>query len=142
MIFILSIIFSLSVDIFTKNLASKYLIEKIDIINNFFYLKYVENEWIAFSIWIPYLKLVTVVLILIIIYYYFREEIKKREPLIDISFWFILWWAIWNGIERIMNWKVIDFIWINHFSVLNMADVFITLWAFIYIVRIIIFNKW
>ncbi|MDF1682527.1 MAG: hypothetical protein P1U46_01950 [Patescibacteria group bacterium] len=44
MIFILSIIFSLSVDIFTKNLASKYLIEKIDIINNFFYLKYVENE--------------------------------------------------------------------------------------------------
>jgi signal peptidase II len=99
------------------------------------YLKYVENPWIAFSIKIPlfFLKILTIILIFWIFYYYLTSEKKKEKKIIDFSFSLILAWAIWNAIERIFNDKVIDFIWIKYFSIFNLADSFITIWAILYL---------
>lgn len=136
MIFYFTIIFWVCIDLISKYLAKIYLQEKIDIFWDFLFFKYIENPWIAFSIQIPFLKIITFILIFWIFYYYFKEEKKKNDKFIDFSFWFILAWAIWNWIERIFNSFVIDFIWVKFFSIFNLADSFIFIWAFIYLAKI------
>ncbi len=121
-------------DLYSKNLALNYLQNKINILWDFFYLKYIENTWIAFSTQIPWLKYLTIILVAWIFIYHFRERKKiKNKKLLDLSFWLILAWAIWNWIERVFNWFVIDFIWVKYFSIFNLADSFVTIWAIIYI---------
>jgi signal peptidase II len=141
MIFYISLIISLIIDLSTKYVAFSHLNGKIEIIWSYFYFQYFENTWIAFSMQLPYIKVITIILILWIFYYYFKEERKNKNKIIDLSFWLILWWAIWNGIERVINSKVIDFIWIKNFSIFNMADIFITIWAIIYTIYILKSNK-
>jgi len=137
--FYIIIIFLIFIDLYTKFLSSIYLKDKIEILGDFVYLKYVENTWIAFSIYINplFLKIITIVLIIIIFYLYkkfiYNSWKINKLTLIDYSAWFILAWAIWNWYERIFNEKVIDFIWIKYFSIFNMADFFISIWAIMYL---------
>ncbi len=127
------IIFWVILDLFTKDLASKFFLKQVNILWDFLGFKYVENTWIAFSTQIFGLKYLTIILIIWIFYYYLLEKSKqKNKKLFDLSFWLILAWAIWNWIERIFNGKVIDFISVKYFSVFNLADSFITIWAIIY----------
>ncbi len=128
-------------DLFSKYLAKIYLQEEVSIFSDIFYLKYVENTGIAFSINIPFLKIVTIILIIWIFVYYIKEEKKKKSKIIDFSFGLILAWAIWNWIERILNSFVIDFLWIKYFSVFNLADSFITIWAILYVLVLFKFKK-
>lgn len=141
MLFYITIIISLILDILTKNIALNFLNEKIGIFWDFIYLKYFENTWIAFSMELPFIKIITIILIIWIFYYYFKEERNKKNKILDISFWLILWWAIWNWLERVLNWKVIDFIWVKYFSIFNFADIFISLGAFLYVIYILKNNK-
>ena len=147
--FYLIIIFWVVLDLFTKNLALNSLQKQVDIFWDYLYLAYHENTWIAFSIELPFIKYFTVILIIGIFYYYFSERkvminlpLPKGVPegggifnlkLLDLSFWLILAWAIWNWYERVFNEKVIDFIWVKYFSIFNLADSFITIWAIIYL---------
>ena len=147
--FYLIIIIWVILDLFTKNLALKYLQDKLNVLWDFLYLQYFENTGIAFSTQIPGLKYLTIVLVIWIFFYYLKERKKNYLPLrakgvperggiwnlflLDLSFWLILAWAIWNWIERIFYWKVIDFIWVKYFSVFNLADSFITIWAILYL---------
>jgi len=122
-------------DLLSKVLANIYLQDQINILWSFLYLGYIENTWIAFSIAIPslLLKIITIILIWVIFCYYWKEEKKKKNWLIDISFWLILAWAIGNGVERVLRWYVIDFIGVEYFSVFNLADSFITIGAGLYL---------
>lgn len=138
MLFYITIIFWIFLDLVTKFLAKIYLQENINIFLDIFFLKYIENKGIAFSINIPFLKIITLILIFWIFYYYFKEEKNKKDKVIDLAFWLILAWAIWNWIERILNSFVIDFIWVKYFSIFNLADSFIFIWVFIYLIKIYI----
>jgi len=132
--FYIIIIIWVILDLYSKNLALNSLQDKINILWDFLYLQYVENTWIAFSTQIPALKYLTILLIVWVFYFYFKQRKNtKNKKLLDLSFWLILAWAIWNWIERILNWKVIDFIWVKYFSVFNLADSFITIWAILYL---------
>jgi len=132
--FYLILIIWVILDLYSKNLALNYLQNKINILWDFLYLQYVENTGIAFSTQIPFLKILTIVLIIGIFVYYFKERNNtKNKKLLDLSFWLILAWAIWNAIERIFYWKVVDFLWVKYFSVFNLADSFITIWAILYL---------
>jgi len=137
------IIFLVFIDLFTKFIAKNYLLVQKNLISDFLYLKYVENIWIAFSIPITgiTLKILTIVIIWIIFWYYYTEERKKNSKLIDLSFMLVLWGWISNGIERIFEWKVIDFIAVKYFSVFNFADIFITIWVILYIYTLIFFKN-
>ena len=137
--FYIILIIWLILDFITKYLAVIYLQKQINIFWDFLYLKQVYNPWIAFGIEIPssLLKIWTIALI-IWIFYYYRLELKEEEKIknkniINISFWLIISWAIWNAYERVFNSKVIDFIWVQYFSIFNLADSFITIWAIILI---------
>lgn len=133
-------------DLLTKNLASVYLQNKINILWDFVYLQFTLNPWIAFwiEIYPLLLKLITISLIILIFYYYKYEKKQYNLPLpkgvpegggiiLDISFWLILAGAIWNWIERVVSSNVIDFIWVKYFSVFNLADSFITIGAIVYL---------
>ena len=141
MIFYLTIFLWVILDAISKYFANIYLQEQINIFSDFLFLKYVENKGIAFSVNIPFLKIVTIILILWIFYYYFKEEKKKNDKLIDFSFWLILAWAFWNWYERIFNGFVIDFLWVKYFSVFNLADSFIFVGALIYLLKIFFEKK-
>jgi len=138
--FYIILIFWIILDFITKNLANTYLHNKVSILWDFFYMQYAENTWIAFSIQIPsfLLKVLTLTLIIAIFYYYKTEKKKissqeNQNLLLDISFWLILAGAVWNAIWRILHSYVIDFIWIQYFSVFNIADICISIWAILYI---------
>ena len=132
--FYLIIIIWIILDLYSKNLALNYLQDKINILWDFLYLQYIENTWVAFSTQIPWLKYLTILLIILVFYFYFKEKKNtKNKKLLDLSFWLILAWAIWNWIERIFYWRVIDFIGVNNFAVFNLADSFITIWAILYL---------
>lgn len=127
------------IDLFTKFIAKNDLQVQKNFVGDFLYLRYVENPWIAFSIpvtWIT-LKILTIVLIWVIFWYYYTEEKPKKCFFIDTAFVFLLWWALGNGYERIFHGKVIDFIGIKYFSVFNFADIFITIWVWLYIFAIL-----
>lgn len=145
MIFYTTLVSSLILDILSKYLLNNILTEKISIFWDFVYLQLIKNDWIAFWININtyLLKVLTIVLIIWIFYYHKIEKKKYKddEKLINLSFWLILGWAIWNAIHRIFYSEVIDFIWIKYFSVFNLADSFITIWAWIYIYIIYKNNK-
>jgi len=135
--FYIVLLSALVIDIVSKYIAYNYLGEQINIIWNYVYLKFIENAGIAFSIQVPtiLLKILTISLIIWIFYYYKieKKKIVEKNTMLDISFWLILAWAIWNAIERIFNEKVVDFIWVKYFAVFNLADTFITIWAILYI---------
>ncbi len=131
------------VDLISKYFANIYLQNKVNILWDFLYLQFFRNNWIAFSIKIypPLLKIITICLIILIFYYYRQEKKNNNNKLIDISFWLILAWAIWNGVERVLNSNVIDFIWVKYFAIFNLADSFITIWAIIFIYLLYKNNK-
>ena len=133
--FYIILIVLVTLDLVTKKLASIYLLEKINIISDFFYLQFILNPWIAFWIKINpiFLKILTIFLIIVIFYYYKTETKKEKNKLFDISFVLILSWAIWNGIERVLNSNVIDFLWVKYFSIFNLADTYITIGAMLYL---------
>lgn len=136
MYFYITLIITLVIDTITKLWAQNYLTEKINILWDFVFLQYIVNTWIAFSIQLSplLLKIMTIVLIIAIFYYYKTEKkVEKNKKLFDISFWLILWWALWNAYERIFHEQVIDFLWVKYFSIMNFADIFISLWAILYI---------
>jgi signal peptidase II len=137
--FYIILIIWLILDFITKYLAVIYLEKQIPIIWDLLYLQLVYNPGIAFWIEIPFwlLKIWTILLI-IWIFYYYRVELKeekelKNKNILNFSFWLIIAWAIWNAYERVFNEKVIDFIWVKYFSIFNLADSFITIWAVILI---------
>jgi len=142
--FYIILIIWLFLDFITKFLAVNFLEKQIPIIWDLLYFQLIYNPWISFWIEIPLslLKIWTIVLI-IWIFYYYRLELKEEKKessfskssinYLSISFWLILAWAIWNWFERVFNEKVIDFIWVKYFSIFNLADSFITIWAIILI---------
>jgi signal peptidase II len=145
MLFYLVILSTIILDAITKYFASIFLQEKINVLWDFFYLEYTLNDWIAFWINIPFLKIITIILIFWIFYYYIstRQKTKdKKQRLIDWSFWLILGWAIWNGIERIFFGEVTDFIGVKYFAVFNLADSFIFIWVLLYLIYLLVNEKW
>lgn len=139
MIFYITIIFWVFLDLFTKYISKIYLIwwKEIPILWDLFSLKYAENTGISFSVQIPYLNIVRIIFIISILWYYYIEEKNKKNKFIDLAFWLILAWAIWNGYETIFNWFVIDFLSIKYLFIFNLADVFISIWAIIYLLIIL-----
>ncbi len=128
-------------DYITKFLFIFFLeTKKINIIWDYLFLEVYKNTWIAFSIELPFLKIITFIIILGIIFYYIKYERYKNSKYLNLAFVLIISGALWNARERLLLWEVTDFIWIKYFSVFNFADIYINLWIIIYL-SIIILKK-
>ncbi|EKE29744.1 MAG: hypothetical protein ACD_2C00107G0004 [uncultured bacterium (gcode 4)] len=133
MYFYLTAIFSILTDTISKYSANHYLVREISIIWDNLTLKLAHNSWIAFSIPVYgiVLKSITILLITGIFAYYIRNEQPKKSRYLDSAFWFIIWGAIGNAIERILYSEVTDFIKIKYFAIFNFGDIFINVWVII-----------
>ncbi len=136
---ILSVIFvlCLSTDLVSKYFAELYLknADSISIIGDFLQFKLSYNSGIAFSLpieWIV-LQIITIGLIWAIISTYIRWEYQKNSRILDLGYVFILSWAIPHAYERIFVGHVVDFIAVKYFAILNIADIFISMWVFLLI---------
>ena len=142
-IFLCLSIFITLLDQFTKYLI--FYNYKIFVNKDFilFRLDYVKNYGAAFNILSGnrlFLSIISIIFSLILIYLIIR---KKSSNKIDYySYSFILGGTIGNGIDRILNGYVIDFINLNiiNFPVFNIADISINV-GFIFLLYIIFKNK-
>lgn len=133
---------SLIIDQIVKILVSNYLIlgQTIKIINNFFYLTYVQNKGAAFSILIGYRYIL--IIITFIFLYYLHKCIKKQKSfnkLEIISYGLLLGGIIGNLIDRIIYGYVIDYfdfmIFNYNFPIFNLADSFIVIGCIILVIN-------
>lgn len=109
---------------------SKYFFYNQGLFSNRWTVQPVLNTGISRSLPIPQIITIvlTVLIISTIIYYYTKKQISKRAAI------FLIWWAIWNLIDRIFLWWVRDFILAFHqFPIFNLADMFINIWLILVI---------
>lgn len=130
---ILTLIFLL-LDIVSKVLVSKYIVleKSIKIINDFFYITYVRNTGVAWSMFSSKTILVLLVssfIILGIVLYIYNNRPKNK--LEKVAYSMILGGAIGNFVDRIIYGYVIDFIDFKIFGydypIFNLADSFIVI---------------
>ncbi len=132
-----------------SDLFSKWFFERllwdhdILILWDFLKLQLSYNSGVAFSLPISGLSLqiITVILIVWLLYYYFHEEYPKNKKLLDIGYILIIAWAISHAYERIFIGHVIDFIAVKYFAILNFADIFISIGAFLIILSYVMNRK-
>lgn len=131
------------IDIITKLLidANMDLNSSITVINNFLNITYVHNFGAAFSILIG-ARIILIIISLIVLYFIYRylqkEELNNYNI---ICYGFLIGGIIGNLIDRIVYGYVIDFLSfkiINYnFPVFNVADIFITLGTFMFLIRMV-----
>ena len=133
---------SLIIDQIVKILVSNYLIlgQTIKIINNFFYLTYVQNKGAAFSILIGY-RYILIIITFIFLYYLYKciKKQKNLNKLEIISYGLLLGGIKGNLIDRIIYGYVIDYfdfmIFNYNFPIFNLADSFIVIGCIILVIN-------
>ena len=138
-IFIIALII-IAIDITSKLLISNSMLEEesINIIPNFFSIKYEKNTGVAFSLLegsrIPII-IITILIIVVVFKYIYNKRIIPQEQL-AISL--ILGGAIGNLIDRIIYGYVIDFLDFKlgnyNYPIFNIADSAIVIGVIIYII--------
>ena len=140
---VISSIFLIIIDIIIKLIVSNKLIfnQSIKVINNFFYITYVKNTGVAWSMLSGKINLIvvlTLIIILLLIVYLFKKENYNKYEIIGYSL--LLSGAIGNLIDRIIYGYVIDYLDFrilgSNYPIFNMADMCIV----IGLVLIIIFG--
>lgn len=119
---------------------------KIEIIRNFFSLTNVRNFGAGFSILQNQrLFLIIVPIIAMMVLSYLLVTEKNKRKITSISYILIISGAIGNLIDRIRLGYVIDFldfiIFTYDFPVFNIADCFITIGCFLFIIDNLLGNK-
>ncbi len=126
-------------DLLSKIFAKKYLVYwDLQLI---FWTKFslAYNEWIAFSIPIKWMiQIILSFVFLWIFILYAQKHWNLKKPIANLAISLIFGWAIWNLYERILFWKVTDFISIfSWYPTFNLADSFIFIW----VILILFFEK-
>ena len=138
-------IFIIFLDQFTKYIVlfnNKTIVNKDFIL---FRLDFVKNYGAAFNILSGsriFLSFISIFFSIILIYLILRNDSSKSLDYYSYSF--ILGGSFGNGLDRIINGFVIDFINLNFltFPVFNIADIFINIGFFLLIFNIFKYNRW
>jgi len=118
--------------------VSKYFFYDYAFLSNLPFFEPSFNTWISRSlpVNIIFVIILTIIISTLILIWYKRNYIWKRATI------FLIWWTIWNLIDRICLWWVRDFILVfNRFPVFNLADTFICTWAALIIIKELFLNN-
>lgn len=137
-IIILTLLFTV-LDQLSKLLVLHNIHNNIEIIKNFFYLTYAQNEGAAFSIFTGkrfFLIIITIIIIGLILYYIRKNKVKEKLNILAFSL--VLGGAIGNLIDRIVRGYVVDFISVKifnyNFPIFNLGDTFICIGVFLLLI--------
>lgn len=105
----------------------------IELVGSFFSFNFIPNYYIAFSLPLQgfWLNSVISLIILAIIAFLIKSIRNKENKLFISGLSLILIGAISNLIDRLQSGYVIDYLYLKHFTVFNLADVCISLGAII-----------
>ena len=129
-------------DFISKIIVTNFLEynQSIKIINNFFYINYVQNQGASWSIMsgkVLLLIIVSIILIGIIIYYLCKNKNMSMVKIIGFSL--LLGGALGNLVDRLWYGYVIDFLSFNifhyNFPVFNLADCAVVLGSLIILLK-------
>ena len=135
-------------DQLTKLWAVKILkpVGSIPIIQNVLEIYYVENRGAAFGImqnkqW--FFLIITVVVLTGLIWISGKIPEEKHFVPLKVCLYFVGAGAVGNMIDRIFRKYVVDFIYFSliNFPVLNVADIYVTVAAFLLVVLILFFYQ-
>ena len=137
-------IFIIFLDQFTKYIVlfnNKTIVNKDFIL---FRLDFIKNYGAAFNIFSGsriFLSFISIIFSIILIYLILRNDSSKSLDYYSYSC--ILGGTFGNGLDRIINGFVIDFINLNFltFPVFNIADIFINIGFFLLIINIFKYNR-
>ena len=139
---ILIIILGVALDIVTKFVVTSNmnLYDSINVVTNFFSITYILNDGAAWSIMkgeMTFFYIITLIALGIMIYFLKTSKSKIQ----NVSFSLMIAGTLGNFIDRIRLEKVVDFlnfIVFNYdFPVFNVADMCLTIGAFLLIISII-----
>ena len=121
---------------FTKFLALKYLPshESIPVVSNIFHLSLVRNPGIAFGLFgngAP--GLIVIIILCLVMLILLSIQMRKARLSQRISLAFILGGAAGNLIDRLLFGHVVDFLDFRIWPVFNLADSFITVGVFAFL---------
>lgn len=150
-LFVVGSVFSfailLLVDQFSKYWAVTHLKNQppLRFLNDWLELYYLENHGAAWGILTGktiFLIVVTAIVLLVLFVIYFRLPIIKQHRLMRAALMLIASGAVGNLLDRILHQYVIDFIYVKviDFPVFNVADIYVTIGAFLFAV-IVLFTK-
>ncbi len=146
--FILIIILAFVLDQVSKLIIMNNfrLNESVTVIKNFFRLTYSHNDGAAFGMLGG--KTVFIVLISFFVLGYLLFELfyhKKRNLLVDVSMSFIVGGLLGNLFDRLWFGYVRDFldfkVFNYDFAIFNLADTFIVVGAFIFLIGVVLEEK-
>ena len=121
--------------ILSQNLGS---ISSFKLIKDFFSFTFTPNYNIAFSIPFsgPILNFLIGIIIIVLLFFLFFSNKEKPKPFISFALLMILLGAISNFIDRLTYGYVIDYFYLQYFTVFNLADVGISLGALLALIAI------
>lgn len=146
--YLFTIIFLVGLDQYTKNLIVTYIPEgeKLEIIPDFFNVTYVKNSGAAWSMLEGQRTIFIIITVLAVIYFSYLLIKEKDKPFIfKVSYLLIIGGAIGNFLDRFVNAYVVDFLDFKFFGydfpVFNLADCFLTVGVFIYLIASLVEMK-
>ena len=138
MLIILTLLFTV-IDQLSKIIVTHNMHNNLEVIKNFLYLAYTQNEGAAFSILTGkrlFLIITTIIIIGLILYYIKKNKIKGKLDILAFSL--IIGGSIGNLIDRIIRGYVVDFISVKifnyHFPIFNLGDSFICIGVFLLLI--------
>lgn len=137
----------LGLDMWTKNWVrtnmpmNQYPQEEISVCGEWLTIIHVENDGVAFSIQVPWLKYVSILALLIIAYFFVRIIREEPEAYYNYYIFAIIFaGAIGNFIDRIGRGMVTDMIKVDlgfkpfdPFAIFNIADSAVTVGVILYL---------
>lgn len=124
-------------DQFTKFLALKFLSpsESVPVLRGIFHLRLIKNPGIAFGLFRTRTFLLTVIVVLCLVGLVLLAVQMRRGRLAQqVALAFILGGAVGNLIDRLMFGYVVDFLDFRVWPVFNVADSFITVGVFLFLI--------
>lgn len=108
------------------------------LLGNFLSFTFTANYYIAFSLPFsgPYLNILIALIIIFLFSYLYYSVRKENNNLLTIGFLLILVGAVSNFIDRVTLGYVADYIYLKHFTVFNLADVYISSGALLSIISL------
>jgi signal peptidase II len=115
--------------------------ERFLLLGDFFSFEFVQNRFIAFSLPLsgPFLNLAISLIIIALVFVFYRTlSQKKKNELLLIGIGLVIIGALSNLLDRLILGYVVDYFYLQNFSVLNLADAYISIGS---ILAIIALNK-
>jgi signal peptidase II len=126
-------------DRYLKQLAINWQSESpVKLLDNFFTFTFTPNYYIAFSLPVSGRILTLLIgLIVLALTIFLGYLIKERQSkLLAAGLFLILLGAISNFIDRLSLGYVVDYLYLKHFTVFNLADMYISIGALISLISL------